>query len=70
MEIKARYDQLILKAVSDESGKVIGIEPTNHHFTFGRRGDIVSGGFYIKQGTEIPDTIVTDLTAAKKENGI
>ncbi|MFA5340160.1 MAG: hypothetical protein WC332_00140 [Clostridia bacterium] len=54
MKIKAIYDQTITKAIRNNAGEVIGYEPTTHHYVFGKVGDDISGGFYIKAGTEIP----------------
>jgi len=50
----ARDKNIIHKYTKDE---VIGVEPTNHHYVFGRPGDRISGGFYIRVGTETPDFI-------------
>lgn len=52
--IRADYDQTITKAVRDKEGKVIGYEPKTHHFTFGKIGDYLSGGFYLKADTVLP----------------
>jgi hypothetical protein len=57
MKLKAVYDQLITKAVRNDDGNIVGYEPTTHHYIFGKTGDDISGGFYIKAGTEIPSLL-------------
>lgn len=57
IEIKAMYDQSFSRAIRDVNGKVVAHEPTTHHYTFGSVGSELSGGFYIKAGSELPKAI-------------
>lgn len=50
--MKAIFDKIIRKAIRNDTGNVIGFEPTNYHYTFG--DDKIVGGFYVKVGDEIP----------------
>ena len=57
-----RNPKLVHQYSKDE---IIGVSPTYHHYTFGKVGDDISGGFYIKTGTEVPDFIelcATEIT--------
>lgn len=47
------------------SDKIVGYTPLMHHYTFGRIGDDVCGGIYIRAGAEIPEHIT--LEVAKQE---
>jgi hypothetical protein len=59
-EIEVRYDQLISSPRYDNEGnEVARIE--HHHFTFGKIGSIISGGFYIKRGEEIPEKLILTI---------
>ena len=59
-EIKAVYDQLISTIIRDTKGvEVRRVE--HHHFVFGQIGDEISGGFYIRKGTEIPESLVLKI---------
>ena len=57
MNITAIYDKTITPAVRNDAGDVIGYKPTTHHYTFGSVGSELSGGFYIRVGSEIPPYI-------------
>ena len=35
--------------------EITGVSPTYHHYTFGKVGSPISGGFYVKVGDEIPE---------------
>lgn len=60
MEIEAKYDQLISAPRLDKEGKEVArIE--HHHFTLGKKGDKISGGFYIKKGEAIPEELLVKL---------
>lgn len=60
MKIKAKYDQLISTPIRDNNGNIVD-RKEHHHFVFGFLGDIISGGFYIKAGTEIPNELIIDI---------
>jgi hypothetical protein len=64
MKIKARYDQIITKEIRNEEGDVIGHEPSTAHYVFGDIKSNISGGFYIRCDSEIPDSI--EISADKK----
>jgi hypothetical protein len=56
-EIEVRYDQLISSPRYDNEGNEIArIE--HHHFIFGKIGSVISGGFYIKRGEEVPEKLI------------
>lgn len=53
--------------------EVIGVEPTYHHFTFGKRGDDIQGGIYVKVGKELPEFLelhVPAMTVDLKDLGL
>ncbi len=67
MEIKAKYDWLISTPIYDIDGKIIKrIE--HHHFTIGKLGEEISGGFYIKKGISIPDTLIINVPEVKEKD--
>lgn len=67
MEIKAKYDQLISTPIYDIDGKIIKrIE--HYHFTIGKLGEEISGGFYIKKGISIPDTLIINVPEVKEKD--
>lgn len=57
MDINAHYDQTFSRAIRNIHGEITGYEPLTHHFTFGKTGDTIAGGFYIKVGEEMPKAI-------------
>ena len=59
-EIIVRYDQLISTPIRDKEGNEIR-RTEHHHFTFGKVGEAISGGFYIKKDTPIPDEMLLKL---------
>jgi hypothetical protein len=64
MIIEAKYDQTITKAIRNSEGDVIAHSPTTHHYTFGKTGDDICGGFYVKSKNDLPEiiTLRTDKT--------
>ena len=64
--IRANYDQTITKAVRDKDGNVTGYEPKTHHFTFGKIGDYLGGGFYLKAEEVLPAGHFKLTTEAQK----
>lgn len=61
MELKAKYDQTILKEVRNGDEEFIGKEMTTHHYVFGKTGAPISGGLYIKVGIPVPEEIIIKL---------
>lgn len=57
IEIKAEYDKLISTPIENKDKEIIGYKE-HHHFIFGSIGSVISGGFYIRKGTEIPESIL------------
>ena len=53
IRIQCAKDPRVVHSYTKE--EIIGAEPTNHHYTFGKPGDIVSGGFYVRVGAEVPE---------------
>ena len=67
MEIKAKYDQLISTPIYDIEGKIIKrIE--HYHFTIGKLGEEISGGFYIKKGISIPELLIINVPEVKEKD--
>lgn len=67
MEIKAVYDQLISTQVEDPLTHKIVRMVENHHFVFGKVGDEVCGGVYIRRGIPLPETITIKLPKPEVE---
>lgn len=65
-DIKARYDQLIDTPIKDRDGNIVG-RKRHHHFVFGKLGSPISGGFYVKEGTPIPDMLSISVPDLKEE---
>jgi hypothetical protein len=59
-ELKIKYDKLIVIKVTNSDGEVVKVNE-HHHFTIGKVGDEISGGFYIKNGIPIPESITLNL---------
>ena len=56
MNIKTQFDQIITNPIWKD-GKVLGHKPTTRHYTFGRNGDMIRGGFYIQADAPLPNNI-------------
>ena len=72
MRIKAKYDQIVgwrrgEGYPGDDNYVPAGDFPRQHHFTFGKPGDPVSGGFYIMLGVELPGEITITIPDITKE---
>ena len=66
--IVMEFDKLItIKPRLSEKPK-----PGRYHYTFGKHGDAIAGGFYVLQGTTMPDRIILDIkkpTANQQHQG-
>jgi hypothetical protein len=61
VKIKSIYDQTIYKSIYDDDGKFVAYEATTDHYVFGKVGDEITGGFYVKTGTEAPEFLEIEI---------
>lgn len=67
-EVVAEYDQLISTPIYDNQGNIIRRRET-FHFTFGKLGSPIAGGFYITAGTLIPEKLSITVPSITRVGG-